>query len=129
MADSADPEGPATFAIGLSRDEQRLLMAGGTAWTLFCGVKVAWSEYNRTDRNYAASCQIRQQAVAQFDLEKCLNDPAAAVQKRDQAIEGATNWFMNGGYLKWLLPPFLITGLAVIAIAAGAFVYRGFIAD
>ena len=115
--------------MNLGQGSFRLFVVVFLAWTLFCGVKVAWSEYNRTDRNYAATCQIRQQAVAQFDLEKCLNDPAAAVLKRDQAIEGATNWFMNGGYLYWLLPPFLITGLAVIAIAAGAFVYRGFIAD
>ena len=38
-------------------------------------------------------------------------------------------WFVDGGYLFWLIPPFLITAVSVILIAAGGFVYRGFIAE
>jgi hypothetical protein len=115
--------------MNLGQGSFRLFIVVFLGWTVFCGLNVAYREYARTDRDYAATCQIRKQTVAQFDLQKCLDDPAAASLKRDQTIEAASNWFVNGGYLFWLLPPFLITALAVIAIAAGAFVYRGFVAD
>ena len=38
----------------------------------------------------------------------------------------SSRWFLEGGYLLWLIAPFVITAVAVILISAGAFVYRGF---
>jgi len=107
----------------------RLLLVVFLAWTVFCCVNVASREIARADQAYAADCQIRKQTVAQFDLQKCLDDPGAAARKREQVIENARSWFLDGGYLFWLIPPFLITAVAVILIAAGAFVFRGFTAD
>jgi hypothetical protein len=99
------------------------------AWSVLCCVYVASREIAHTERAYAADCQIRKQTVAQFDLQKCLDDPAAAARKRAEVLERAKNWFLGGGYLLWLVAPFAITAVAVILIAAGAFVYRGFAAD
>jgi hypothetical protein len=115
--------------MNLGQGSFRLLLVVFVAWSVFCGVNVALREIARADQSYAADCQIRKQTIAQFDLQKCLDDPAAAVRKREQVVEGAKSWFLDGGYLFWLLPPFLITAVAVILIAAGAFVYRGFAAD
>jgi hypothetical protein len=96
---------------------------------VLCCVYIASREVARTERAYAADCQIRKQTIAQFDLQKCLDDPAAVARKRGEVIEAVKSWFLERGYLFWLVPPFLITAVAVILIAAAAFVYRGFAAD
>ncbi|MBV8769019.1 MAG: hypothetical protein JO094_09020, partial [Hyphomicrobiales bacterium] len=49
-----------------------------------------------------------------------------SARKRNAVLEGAKAWFFNGGYLLWIIAPFVITAFGVICIAAGAFVYRGF---
>ena len=112
--------------MNLGGGSMRLLLVVFVAWTLLCAGAVAWRGWDKADADLVAACRIQQQAVAQFDVVKCLNDPAALARKRRQAIAQARGWFIGGGYLVWLVPPFLITALAVILIAAGAFVYRGF---
>jgi hypothetical protein len=47
-------------------------------------------------------------------------------RKRGEVLDAVKSWFIEGGYLLWLIAPFVITAIAVILIAAGAFVYRGF---
>ena len=115
--------------MNLGQGSLRLFLVVFIAWSLFCGVNVAWREWAKADADYVADCRIRQQTIAQFDVQKCLDTPAASMRKRQQTIQGARSWFIGGGYLFWLLPPVLITALAVILIAAGAFVYRGFTAE
>jgi hypothetical protein len=115
--------------MNLAQGSLRLLLVVFIAWSVFCVVHIASREVARADQAYAADCQIRKQTVAQFDLQKCLDDPVAAIRKREQVIEGAKASFLDGGYLFWLIPPFLITAVAVILIAVSAFVYRGFVAD
>jgi hypothetical protein len=112
--------------MNFARGSFRLLIVVFLAWTVFVCVDVAAREINRADQAIAADCQIRKQTVAQFDLQKCLDDPANFQRKREQSLDGAKAWFLNGGYVFWLIPPFLFTAIAVILIAAGAFVYRGF---
>jgi hypothetical protein len=115
--------------MNLARGSFRLLVVIFIAWTIFCGIDIAVREIRRVDEAVAAECQIQKQTVAQFDLKKCLDDPSHLERKRDQVIGGGKNWFLNGGYVLWLIPPFLFTAVAVILIAAGAFVYRGFASD
>ncbi|MFI5014619.1 MAG: hypothetical protein ACHQAY_19975 [Hyphomicrobiales bacterium] len=115
--------------MNLGKGSFRLLLVVFVAWSVFCGLNVIAREVARSDQAYAADCQIRKQTIAQFDLQKCLDDPEAAIRKREQVLEGAKAWFVDGGYVFWLIPPFLITALAVILIAAGAFVYRGFASE
>jgi len=115
--------------MNFARGSFRLLLVVFLAWTVFVCVDIASREISRADQALMADCQIRKQTVAGFDLEKCLGDPAAAARKRLGVVDGAKTWFLGGGYVFWLVPPFLITALAVILIALGAFVYRGFAAD
>ena len=115
--------------MNFARGTFRLLVVAFLAWTVFVCVDTAAREIAKADQAIAADCQIRKQTVAQFDMPKCLEDPANFQRKRDQVIEGSRTWFLNGGYLFWLVPPFLFTAIAVILIAAGAFIYRGFAAD
>jgi Flp pilus assembly protein TadB len=112
--------------MNFARGSVRLLLVAFIAWTVFVCVDVAARELQRANQAVAADCQIRKQTVADFNLQKCLDDPSASDRKRQQVIEGAKAWFLNGGYVFWLVPPFLFTAVAVILIAAGAFVYRGF---
>jgi hypothetical protein len=115
--------------MNLARGSFRLLVVIFVGWTLFCAIDIAVREIRRVDEAVAAECQIQKQTVAQFDLKKCLDDPSHIGRKRDQVVEGARTWFLGGGYVLWLIPPFLFTAVAVILIAAGAFVYRGFASD
>jgi hypothetical protein len=115
--------------MNLARGTFRLLLVVFIAWSVFAAVNVASREISRAEQAQIADCQIRKQTVAQFDLQKCLDDPAASIRKREQVLEGAKAWFLDGGYVFWLIPPLLITALAVILIAALAFVYRGFAVD
>ncbi|SDR61399.1 hypothetical protein SAMN05519103_07439 [Rhizobiales bacterium GAS113] len=115
--------------MNLGQGSLRLFLVVFVAWSVFCGVNIAAREIGRADQAYAADCQIRKQTIAQFDLQKCLDDPGAAIRKRDQALANVQLWFLDGGYLFWLIPPFLITAVSVILIAAGGFVYRGFTAE
>jgi hypothetical protein len=115
--------------MNLGQGSLRLFLVVFLAWSVFCGVDIAAREIGRADQAYAADCQIRKQTIAQFDLQKCLDDPAAAAHKREQAMASIQSWFADGGYLFWLIPPFLITAVSVILIAAGGFVYRGFTAE
>ena len=114
--------------MNLGQGSFRLLIVAFAAWSLFCCAYVAATQMSRTSQAVAADCQIRKQTVAQFDLQKCLDDPEASARRRGDMLAGAQAWFADGGYLFWLVPPFLITAVAVILIAAGAFVYRGFTA-
>jgi hypothetical protein len=115
--------------MNFARGSFRLLLVVFLAWTVYAAVDTLAREIARADRAIAADCQIRKQTVAEFDLRKCIEDPAAAQRKRDEVVTGAKAWFLGGGYIFWLVPPFLFTALAVILIAAGAFIYRGFAAD
>jgi hypothetical protein len=115
--------------MNLGRGSIRLLLVAFIGWSFACAITVASREMARADRNHAAECQIRKQTIAQFDLQACLADPVAATRRRDETLANVGSWFMQGGYLVWLVPPFLITALGVILIAACAFVYRGFVAD
>jgi hypothetical protein len=115
--------------MNYARGTFRLLVVAILAWTVFTCVDEAAREIARSDQAIAAECQIRKQTIAQFDMTKCLEDPANFERKREQVIEGAKNWFLGGGYVFWLVPPFLFTAVAVILIAAGTFVYRGFASD
>ncbi len=115
--------------MNFARGSFRLLIAAFLAWTVFVCVDVAAREIRRVDKAIVADCQIRKQTIAQFDMQKCLDEPGNFQRERDQAIDGVKTWFLNGGYVFWLIPPFLFTAVAVILIAAGAFIYRGFTAD
>src|SRR5580700_3306054 len=115
--------------MNFARGSFRLLVVAFLAWTVFVCVDTAAREIARVDQAIAADCQIRKQTIAQFDMQKCVDDPANSERKRGQVIEGARNWFLNGGYVFWLIPPFLFTAIAVILIAAGTFIYRGFAPD
>jgi hypothetical protein len=115
--------------MNLGRGSARLFLVVFIAWTLSCAAGVAWREWSKADADLVAACRIQQQAVAQFDIGKCLQDPAALARKHRQAVAHAEAWFLEGGYLAWLVPPILVTALAVILIACGAFVYRGFRAE
>jgi hypothetical protein len=115
--------------MNFARGSFRLLIVVFIAWTAYAAVDTVAREVARADRAIAADCQIRKQTVAEFDLRKCLEDPAASQRKRDEVLVGAKTWFLGGGYIFWLVPPFLFTAIAVILIAAGAFVFRGFATD
>jgi hypothetical protein len=115
--------------MNLARGSTRLLIVVFITWSVLCGAYVVGRQVAHVEQGYAADCQIRKETTAQFDLQKCLDDPAAVARKRDQVFEGAKSWFVQGGFLLWLIAPFLITAVAVILIAAGAFVYRGFAHD
>ena len=81
------------------------------------------------EQGFVADCQIRKETIAQFDVQKCLDDPEAAARKRTAVLEAVKSWFLKGGYLLWLITPVVITAAGVILIAAGTFVYRGFARD
>lgn len=112
--------------MNLAQGSVRLLLVVFVAWTLLCGVFVLARQAAHVEQGQAADCQIQRETTAQFDLQKCLDDPVASARKRNAVLEGAKAWFFNGGYLLWIIAPFVITAFGVICIAAGAFVYRGF---
>jgi hypothetical protein len=115
--------------MNLAQGSVRLLLVVFVTWSVLCCVYVVSREVAHSEQAHAADCQIRKETIAQFDLQKCLDDPAAAVRKRGAVLAGVKAWFLEGGYLFWLVAPFLITAVSVILIAAGAFVYRGFAGD
>jgi hypothetical protein len=115
--------------MNFAQGSLRLLLVIFLAWTVYVAVDTVAREIASADSRIAADCQISKDVVAGFDLRKCIEDPASSERKRGEVIAGAKNWFLKTGYIFWLVPPFLFTTLAIILIAAGAFVYRGFASD
>jgi hypothetical protein len=112
--------------MNLAQGSIRLLLVVFVTWSVLCFVFVFARQAAHVEQGFVADCQIRKETIAQFDVKKCLDDPAATARKRDEVFESVKSWFLEGGYLLWLIAPFVITAVAVILIAAGAFVYRGF---
>ncbi|MBV9112104.1 MAG: hypothetical protein JOY67_04700 [Hyphomicrobiales bacterium] len=112
--------------MNLAQGSARLLLVVFVTWSVLCCVFVLARQATHVEQGHAIDCQIQKETTAQFDLKKCLDDPAAAARKRSAVLEGAKAWFLDGGYLLWLIAPFVITAVGVIFITAGAFVYRGF---
>jgi hypothetical protein len=112
--------------MNLAQGSIRLLLVVFVTWSVLCFVFVFARQAAHVEQGFVADCQIRKETIAQFDLRKCLDDPQAAARKRSEVLEAVKAWFLQGGYLLWLVAPFVITALGVILIAAGAFVYRGF---
>ncbi|HEV3245682.1 MAG TPA: hypothetical protein VG124_00655 [Beijerinckiaceae bacterium] len=115
--------------MNLAQGSIRLLLVVFVTWSVLCFVFVFARQAAHVEQGFVADCQIRKETIAQFDLQKCLDDPAVAGRKRGEVLEAVKSWFVEGGYLLWLIAPFVITAVAVILIAAGAFVYRGFARD
>ncbi|MBV8765997.1 MAG: hypothetical protein JOZ66_13880 [Hyphomicrobiales bacterium] len=112
--------------MNLAQGSIRLLLVVFITWTVLCFVVVFARQAAHVEQGFLADCQIRKETIAQFDVKKCLDDPAMTGRKRDEVLEAVKTWFIEGGYLLWLIAPLLITAIGVILIAAGAFVYRGF---
>ena len=115
--------------MNFAQGSLRLLLVVFLAWTVYVAVDTAARQIAHADRTIAADCQINKDIGTELDLRKCIEDPASSQRKRDEVFAGAKNWFLKTGYIFWLVPPFLFTALAIILIAAGAFVYRGFASD
>ena len=112
--------------MNLAQGSIRLLLVVFITWSVLCFVFVFARQAAHVEQSFVADCQIRKETIAQFDLKKCLDDPAMTARKRGEVLDAVKSWFIEGGYLLWLIAPFVITAIAVILIAAGAFVYRGF---
>jgi hypothetical protein len=112
--------------MNLAQGSIRLLLVVFVTWSVLCFVFVFARQAAHVEQGLLADCQIRKETIAQFDVKKCLDDPAMAERKRGEVLEAVKSWFLEGGYLLWLIAPFVITAVGVILISAGAFVYRGF---
>ncbi len=115
--------------MNLAQGSVRLLLVVFVTWSVLCFVFVFARQAAHVEQGFVADCQIRKETIAQFDVKKCLDDPEAAARKRGEVLEAVKSWFVEGGYLLWLIAPFVITAVGVIFIAAATFVYRGFARD